>query len=382
MKKLVITGIILTNIFLAMNQTGFTQDIARVKNINVTESSNSIDLNLQSSKDIKYDVINYMNGDIGIKLTDTTLNTSFNEDSNLSINKKDSIEDTSIIQDDPYSVTIKLKGNEKLKNKTIKVNNDVQKSNFIIIEPVKEPETSSIIPLVSDIPDIPEIETLTLSQAIDSNKEVSLKEPISMYNEKVDTKKYAEGKMLIAQAQPFNDDTSILDLEDKPLSTTTVEEETLSPPNNAQELTEEETVDDLNTDNTTSTVNEETSDLKDAATSNEPAQKSEGIFAKVFNFLKAQWVWIAGIVGCGIVGIILLLVIGSILGGSKQQETNQEEYHQPIQPDGHGKQHQPEVSEIIDNDPINYIPPQQAGSSQSITDAINQIISIRNKPGK
>src|SRR3989339_251301 len=169
MKKIIIITFLLANIFLILVSTAISQDIARLKNINITESEDSIDFNLVSSKNIKYNTINYMNGEVGLKLINTTLNNNLNSNNNIDVSKKDAIEDATIIQEDPYSVVIKVKGNEGLKNKPIKVNNDVQKSNFIIIESVKEPENTSIIPLITDVPEIPEITTLQLSQVFESN---------------------------------------------------------------------------------------------------------------------------------------------------------------------------------------------------------------------
>lgn len=395
MKKFIIITFILTNIFLVFSTSAISQDIARLKNININESTDSIDLNLMSSKNIRYNIINYMNGDVGIKLVNTCLNNDLNSTKNIDISQKESIADATLTQEDPYSVLIKLKGNENLKNKTIKINTDVQRSNFIIIEPVNKAETSSIIPLITNMPDIPEVETLQLSQSLEvPDKEVSLKEPISMYNEKVNTEKYAQGKMLIAQAQPFSDDTSILDLEDKPLSPTSAEEDLLTPPSNASELTPEETIDDLNVDNTTSTVDEDpidTTALTEPANPTEESGSSEnkepGFFSKIFGFLKAQWIWIAGVIGCGVVGLIVIIVAISVFGNSQGKETTTEEDPQsqqilPEESQPKQQKKQPEAAEIIDNEPVDYIPPNTASSSQSITEAINQIIFIRNKSGK
>lgn len=395
MNKFIIITFILANIFLVFSTPAISQDIARLKNININESSDSIDLNLMSSKNIRYNIINYMNGDVGIKLVNTCLNNDLNNTKNIDISQKEAIADATLIQEDPYSVLIKLKGNEDLKNKTIKINTDVQKSNFIIIEPVNKAETSSIIPLITNMPDMPEVETLQLSQSLEvPDKEVSLKEPISMYNEKVNTEKYAQGKMLIAQAQPFSDDTSILDLEDKPLSPTSAEEDLLTPPSNASELTAEETIDDLNVDNTTSTVEEDPIDTTALTETTNPTEESgssenkePGFFSKIFSFLKAQWMWIAGVIGCGVVGLIVIVVAISVFGNSQGKETTTEEdpqSQQILQEEGQPKQQkkQPEAAEIIDNEPVNYIPPNTASSSQSITEAVNQIIFIRNKSGK
>lgn len=400
MKKIIIITFLLANIFLILVSTAISQDIARLKNINITESENSIDFNMVSSKDIKYNIINYMNGEVGLKLINTTLNNNLNSNNNIDVSKKESIEDATIIQEDPYSVVIKVKGNEGLKNKPIKVNNDIQKSNFIIIESIKEPENTSIIPLITDVPEIPEITTLQLSQVFESNKnDISLKDPISMYNEKtntekdpipvhkekINTEKYAKGKMLIAQAQPFSDDTTILDLEDKPLSTTSAENDLLTPPSNASELPKEETVDDLNINNTTTNIEEQTTENTDLPERAENYDNKEtGIFSKIVNFFKTKWIWIISIAACGIIGFIILIIIISIFGNSQSKNVAADGDTQnfKLEEGLTGQHNQTEIAEIIDNEPVNYIPPSQTASSQSITDAINQIIFIRNKSGK
>ena len=206
--------------------------------------------------------------------------------------------------------------------------------------------------------------------------------PVSMYSESNELSRFLKGKRLLAQAQPYEDDTSILDLEedlDAPLSETT-EQQT-------------EAVDTTSSTSASEVPPEETKDLLDieeTAETEVTQPEDPGFFAKAIDFLKEKWMLIAGIVICIPVALIFLGIIVSIFNQSRSPQAilDGDEYpqdpNQKYQPQNKQQQQQQQAqpAQIIDNEPVSYIPPVQGPKNKSISEAISQIINIRNQSGK
>ncbi|MEW5820641.1 MAG: hypothetical protein AB1782_10660 [Cyanobacteriota bacterium] len=376
MRRLLIISFLILNFTILTTYTSLATNISRLKDININEFNNKIELNLRSSEHISYNILNYMNGDIGIKLLNTSLDSKNNSNNVINISNKDLLEEAQIIEDGPYSLEIKLKGKNDLSNKAIIVNNDVIKSNIILIEPAKEDDFYPIMPVVADIKSMPEIKSLEYEKI---NEQLNLappeiKQPIAMFSQEK-TLNSIKGKRLIAQTPPYNDDTSILDIEnegfDEPLSSTT---------------TQPKEDDNVSASSTSSSVvpEDQTKDVLDVKEIEEPEvveAKDPDFFSKATNFVKTNILWIGIIGGCPIVLLIILVVVGTVFNRTRGPEKvieDDENYETDEQPEAQGQQQKP----IIDNEPVKYIPPSQIPNSQSISEAIGNIISIRNKSGK
>lgn len=361
----------IATIILILTLPAKAQEVARLKDIAITELQNTIDLNLQSNQQIPYNITNYMNGEIGIRFLNTTLTPNLKDNELLTVSQKDSINEARLIQDGTYTIELRLKGNDNLANKKIIVHNNVQKSNIILIEPVSDPNNISLLPINLDtqiLPDFKEvgIDNSTKIQA-QRNNIPEVKSPIAMYNEKTETPKPSKNDRFLAQTEPStpqtDSNTDILDINDVNLG------EALSAPGNS-------TV----TNSTSSSVvpTDQTKDALDASDITEPdvsTAKSPSFLGGIWDFIvKYKWIFI-GIAIVVVVFFVLIIGAVALMGSGRAPEGMMQSDEQIGLPGDI-------AGPIVDDEPVRYIPPAQNISPHTVSDAISQIISIRNKSGR
>lgn len=330
------------------------QTISRIKDINLTELQDTVELNVSSNKNLQYNVVNYMNGDIGIKFINSSLDSKNNEIP-LTVSQKDSIQDAYIVQESPGTVEIKLKGDNYLSKKRVNVHNDVKKSNIILIEDDSPGNKLNLLPInpnQKNLPDLtpPSINTKALQTDINSFDKANLPKingPISMYSIKNEPSYSSDQKKLLAQAKSNeNNIKNILNVNDNSLS-----KPIASDP--SQQVKSEENSQQANFEK------------KDLST-NFDNRKENGIL----NFLSKYWL-LLGI----IIGIIFFVVIGFILltlaklkniKPSEQNTINEINMEKNIEP-----------INTPDIEPVHYHSPFEPQQNNNISDVVKGIAFLK-----
>lgn len=379
----------------------YAQSLTRLDNITITELKNSIQVHLKSNDNINYNIINYMNGDIGISLQDTSLGSRLEDNENLRVSQQNNIDIAQLYQNSPDEVLVKISGNN-IDNKSIKVENEIKKSNFILIETEDSHREVANLPVMTEPLVLPDIQNFEVKKNI-RHKQPETVEPISMFSIKDGKFEPPKIKNLIAQARTYEDDTSILDLGDDLFSDD--KKETTEKKAEKPELTKEEKEkkaasaikeeppknldpekdnNELAKDIINIDVEEGSKPAENRTDSSAGSEGEPGILAKAWNFVATNWVWFAGGGGCLIVGFIILAVLGSVMQQKNMAQSGggQQQQQQPQQDPGQ-QQPQGEVPPpVADDDPVEFVAPANHKSSQSVSEAINHIISIRDMTGR
>lgn len=370
----------------------------RLDNITITELKNSIDILLNANDNVNYNVINYMNGDIGISLQDTALGKNLQTHSSLNISQQKDIDSAGLIQESPSEVLIRLSGTD-LKNKELKVRNDIKKSHIIIIEPEQTHPNIAAVPLSGDTVTLPDFSNFEVDPKLNT-KAPEIRQPISMFS--IEEKKPARtsNRKLIAQARNYRDDTSILDLGDdlfkkdsndqkgapqpQPEAAPAANPDSAiaePPPQNLdpEQPEENKLAEDIINIDSEETVVEPA--VTADATTQEASQQELSLVGKALFFIKTHWIWFAGGGACLIIGFIILAVLGSMMNRQNMQalSPDPQDPHQEIPQQQAPKQ---KSQQVIDDEPVEFIAPANHKNSQSISEAINHIISIRDMTGR
>jgi hypothetical protein len=369
MKRLVLT-VLMIYLSFGITQNSVAAEVARVKDLAITELKDSIEVNLTSDKTVSYQVVKYMNGEVGIKLNDASISPDMIAPNALKINQKYDINNARIQSDLAGDIEIKLSGSARLADKDININNQIAKSNIIIIEPEVEDRVRGIIPLTVDAPDVPVIQDFVSDSIsptrlkIQPQDNADVQSPISMFYSKNEPVLKGEGKKYIAQAESLEED--LLEFSKEPLSTaptgSNTEEDIITSSTSSSEVPEDQTRDALNPDN-----------IEDPDVT---SPEKDGFLNKTGDFLWQYKWWVGGVSCCGIIGFIIVIMGLIGLGQSRAPEGMVDpESGEPV-----NVMDPEQTPPITDNEPVNYIPPTQSQDSQSVSDAISKIIFLRNKP--
>jgi hypothetical protein len=360
--------IILAILFLVVSLAVEAANVARIKDLNITELKNSIEIDLKTTESISFNLIHYMNGDIGVRLLNAVLDGSLKENDSIPIAQGSGITDALIRQVTSQDLEIRLAGD--ISHKKINVHADVIQQNYILIEPEMDNMPLALMPLTVDAPEIPVINDFTLSPGLNTTRsetkidKTSLNTPISMYSGSDRIKEYTRGKKLLAQEESLSED--ILDFGSEPLSPTIPSEEDESiTSNTSSSIVPEDQVRD--TLNPRQTEDPEVTEAKD-----------EGFITKTTGFLWQNKWWTGGIGCCGVIFVILLVLFFIGMGQSRAPEGVIQQGDPAESPNlSHDMQ-----QTIDDNEPVNYIPPTKLDETQTISEAISKIIFFRNRDNK
>ena len=114
MKKILLTTIFLTGLIFLFSVTVNAADIAQIKDVIIEEQTDNITLNISSTKQIPYNITNYNNGDIGIRLPETALNSNIQDDQIINLIQQKDISGVQVFHDEPYEIELRLSGNKNL----------------------------------------------------------------------------------------------------------------------------------------------------------------------------------------------------------------------------------------------------------------------------
>lgn len=295
------------------------KDIGKIKDINITGLNDSNVFDVKSNKDLP-----------------------------LQLCQSEDIEKTSLNTDENSDGEVVLSGNKKSANKKNDAKTEVAQNGIILIEP--EPENNNIsnndfMPLSLQATSLPSLNEYRMVAPQNSLKTVKAQLPpatsLNVYsNNQPEDNNLSKGKRLLTQASSVESD-EVIEFGDNSGATTTVE-----------------------TDNTT---------LK--TVKKPPVTAKKNLVGSIFSWIKKH-VILSVIIGIAllvvffIIASTILYLISTKMHGAGTMQMPSSEH-----PEGGA----PASGQIVDNEPVDFIPPRHDTNTQSVSDAINKVINIRNK---
>ena len=360
MKKTLLSVILFVTL-LVFSTGARAEGPSTVERVDIIESINSIDLKVEADKEIPCSVVNYMDGQVGLKFDNTTAQDVATIAQAITVDNNYDIQNAKLVKNNENSFEIKLIGNENLANKKINIHKKIRKPNIIVIEEPKEK-------------DIPKTEVISINTYDDYSNQLSLAEPTELQ------------PIQAAPAPQVDQPISMQAIAPNPPTFDTA---------SAQQSPEDRKFEEALADQLllAQAVNDERASILDVEETSEQSSpqetdtESEGT-GGIMGFLGKYWLFIVlAVVVIVIIGIVALGAL--VMLGQRAQQAQGANPQMGVQGDFQqqgGQQFQQEMNTpandpaamTADTEDITFIPPGNPQKPDSIAGAVNKLIFLRN----